>query len=156
MPTAPNREDDAMTTERTMDGSKAASFPLYAAWTVALCSSLAVLYIGEVMGQAPCILCWFQRAFMFPLAVILGIAVWRDDRQIRVYALPLALIGGAIALWHMGLYVGLIPEAVQPCTATGPSCISDDMKVLGLPIPLLSLTAFAAIAGCLIRTERTS
>ena len=24
------------------------------------------------MGQAPCDLCWFQRAFMFPLAIILG------------------------------------------------------------------------------------
>src|SRR3546814_12959497 len=28
--------------------------PLGAAWTVALVSSLAVLFIGDVMGQAPC------------------------------------------------------------------------------------------------------
>src|SRR3546814_8048204 len=42
--------------------------PLGAAWTVALVSSLAVLFIGEVMGQAPCNLCWFQRVFVFPLA----------------------------------------------------------------------------------------
>jgi len=48
--------------------------PLGAAWTIALLSSLAVLFVGEVMGQAPCDLCWFQRAFMFPLAIILGIA----------------------------------------------------------------------------------
>ena len=47
---------------------------LAAAWIVALGSSLAVLYIGEVLGQAPCSLCWFQRAFMFPLAVVLGLA----------------------------------------------------------------------------------
>ena len=35
------------------------------AWIIALISSLAVLFIGEVLGQTPCILCWFQRAFMF-------------------------------------------------------------------------------------------
>src|SRR3546814_14299205 len=44
--------------------------PLGAAWTVALVSSLAVLFIGEVMGQAPCNLCWFQRVFVFPLALL--------------------------------------------------------------------------------------
>ena len=47
---------------------------LFAAWLIALVSTLAALFIGEVMGQAPCVLCWFQRAFMFPLAVILLIA----------------------------------------------------------------------------------
>jgi len=54
--------------------------PLGAAWTIALLSSLAVLFVGEVMGQAPCDLCWFQRAFMFPLAIILGIASPRSSR----------------------------------------------------------------------------
>ena len=46
-------------------------------WLVALVSTLSALFIGEVMGQAPCVLCWFQRAFMFPLAVILAIASYR-------------------------------------------------------------------------------
>ena len=46
------------------------------AWTVATSASLAVLFIGEVLGQTPCLLCWFQRAFMFPLAIILG--PWRS------------------------------------------------------------------------------
>ena len=48
---------------------------LTAAWIVALGSSLAVLYIGEVLGQAPCNLCWFQRAFMFPLAIVLSLGL---------------------------------------------------------------------------------
>jgi len=138
-----------------MSGQTQSSGPLIVAWLIALGSSLAVIFIGEVLGQTPCILCWFQRAFMFPLAVILGIAVWRNDNGIRVYALPLAIIGALIAAWHMGLYVGIIPEAVQPCTASGPSCTSDDMLIFGLPIPLLSLGAFAAIAAllALLKTE---
>jgi len=51
---------------------------LIAAWVLALAASLAVLFIGEILGQTPCHLCWFQRAFMFPLAVILGVAAWRS------------------------------------------------------------------------------
>lgn len=128
---------------------------IFAAWLIALISSLAVLFIGEVLGQAPCILCWFQRAFMFPLAVILGISVLRGDPDVRIYAIPLAMIGAGIALWHLGLFAGIIPEAVQPCTLAGPSCTSEDMLVLGLPIPLLSPAAFATIIALLLaaRTE---
>ena len=117
------------------------------AWTVALAASLAVLFIGEVLGQAPCDLCWFQRAFMFPLAIILGSGVWWQDRTVGRYGIALALAGAAVALWHFGLYVGFIPEQIRPCTATGPSCTDDNQRVLGVPIPLLSLLAFVLIAA---------
>lgn len=46
---------------------------LVLAWIVSLVATLAVLFIGEVLGQTPCVLCWFQRAFMFPLVVVLGL-----------------------------------------------------------------------------------
>lgn len=119
---------------------------LTAAWIVALGSSLAVLYIGEVLGQAPCNLCWFQRAFMFPLAVVLGVGLWWEDYRVGRYGVALALGGAAIALWHLGLYAGLLPERIQPCTATGPSCTDDNQVFLSLPIPLLALVAFGLIA----------
>ncbi len=119
---------------------------LIGAWIVALASSLAVLYIGEVLGQAPCNLCWFQRAFMFPLAVILGLGLWWQDDRVGRYGVALALGGAAIALWHLGLYTGFLPERIQPCTATGPSCTGDNQVFLGVPIPLFALIAFALIA----------
>ena len=119
---------------------------LVGAWIVALVSSLAVLYIGEVLGQAPCNLCWFQRAFMFPLAVVLGLGIWWQDDRVGRYGIVLALGGAAIALWHLGLYIGILPERIQPCTATGPSCTDDNQVIFGLPIPLLALIAFVLIA----------
>lgn len=121
--------------------------PLVMAWLIALVSSLAVLFIGEVLGQRPCNLCWFQRAFMFPLAVLLGLGLWWQDRSVGRYATVLALFGGAIALWHMGLYAGLIPERIRPCTAAGPSCVDENQLIFGVPIPLLSLLAFGLIAA---------
>src|SRR3546814_15174850 len=59
--------------------------------------------------------CWFQRAFMFPLAAILGLGVWWQDRTVGRYGIALALAGAAVALWHFGLYLGFIPDQIRPC-----------------------------------------
>ena len=123
---------------------------LLAAWLVALCASLGALFIGEIMGQSPCNLCWFQRAFMFPLTIILLVACLRSDAGVWRYTLPLAVIGGLVAIYHTLLVVGVIPEPIVQC-GTGPSCSSADMTVLGwVSIPFLSAASFFTIAVLLI------
>ncbi|SMH26131.1 disulfide bond formation protein DsbB [Mesorhizobium australicum] len=130
---------------------------LFLAFAVALASSLAVLFVGEVMGQVPCNLCWFQRAFMFPLAIVLAVAAFRSDASAWIYGVPLAAAGWLIASFHTLLYLGIIPEAIQPCTASGPSCSSADMTILGgVPLPALSLLAFSAIIVFLALARRRS
>jgi disulfide bond formation protein DsbB len=119
---------------------------LFTTWLIALASTLGALFIGEVMGKTPCLLCWFQRAFMFPLAVILAVACYSGDAAVWRYGLPLAVVGLLIAAYHNLLFWGVIPEEIQPCTRTGPSCSSADLNIVGvIPIPLLSLGAFAAL-----------
>ena len=44
---------------------------VFAAWLVAAVATLGALFFGEVMQLPPCVLCWYQRIFMFPLALIL-------------------------------------------------------------------------------------
>lgn len=118
---------------------------LCAAWMISLAATLGALFIGEVMGQTPCVLCWFQRAFMFPLSIILAIACWRFDREVWRYAIPLTGLGGLISGFHLLQYVGAVPVALQPCGA-GASCTGADMTIFGgVPIPVLSLAAFGAI-----------
>jgi disulfide bond formation protein DsbB len=127
---------------------------LLAVWLLAMASTLAALFIGEVMGKTPCVLCWFQRICMFPLAVLLTIACYRSDFAVWIYALPLAVIGWAIALGHTLLFIGLIPEDLKPCSA-GTSCSGADMLIFGnLPLPLISLIAFSAIVLLLILIRR--
>jgi disulfide bond formation protein DsbB len=41
------------------------------AFLIALAATLGALLIGEVLGQMPCTLCWYQRIAMFPLVPIL-------------------------------------------------------------------------------------
>lgn len=128
---------------------------LTAAFLIALTATLGAIFIGEVLGQMPCTLCWYQRIAMFPLVPILGLSLWRGDGIARPYALPLVLAGLALAGWHSGLYLGLVPEAVAPCTKDGPSCSGPAQIILGLPIPYLSLAAFAVILACLIFPKGT-
>jgi disulfide bond formation protein DsbB len=124
------------------------------AFLIALASTLGALFIGEVLGRMPCTLCWYQRIAMFPLVVILGTAALRDDLSARLPAAILALAGLALAAWHSGLYAGIIPQAIALCTKDGPSCTDAAAQtVLGLPLPYLSLLAFAAIVACLTQLK---
>lgn len=129
---------------------------LYAAWAVALVATLGALYIGEVLGQTPCVLCWYQRILMFPLALILGMAAFQADRRGAVYALPFAVGGIGFAGWHSALFAGWVPATWLPCGPAG-SCGGDSQLVFGgLPIPWLSLAAFVLIAAALfIHLHRT-
>lgn len=124
--------------------------PLTVAFLIALAATLGALFIGEVLGQMPCTLCWYQRVAMFPLVPILGLSLWRGDGMARVYALPLVLAGLTLAAWHSGLYGGLLPAPIVPCTENGPSCSGPAQVIIELPIPYLSLAAFAAILTFLI------
>jgi disulfide bond formation protein DsbB len=128
---------------------------LFAAWLIALTSTFGALFIGEVMGKTPCLLCWYQRAFMFPLAIILAVACYAGDGSVWRYGLPVAAAGFFIALYHNLLFWGFVPETIQPCTATGPSCSSADLNLIGfIPIPTLSLCAFAALTILLVIIRR--
>jgi disulfide bond formation protein DsbB len=122
---------------------------LFLAWLIATLATAGALFLGEVMGMTPCVLCWYQRIAMFPLVVVLGVGLLDSDQRSVRYALPLAGVGLAIALYHCLVFWGLISEALAPC-GKGPSCADLDLQVAGVvPIPLLSLMAFTAIAALL-------
>ena len=123
---------------------------LLSAWLLALAATAAALFLGEVMGMAPCVLCWYQRIAMFPLVTVLGMACYGADRRGVVYALPLALAGTGLAAYHTLLVAGLIPRAWIPC-GPGVSCADQNLEILnGIQIPWLSLAAFVAISSLLV------
>ncbi|CAN5833006.1 disulfide oxidoreductase [soil metagenome] len=127
---------------------------LYAAWFVALVATVGSLFFSEVMQLPPCVLCWYQRIAMYPLVLIIGAGIVMRDRRVKFYALPIALAGLAIAVYHNLLYYGLIPDSITPCTQ-GISCTSVQIEWLGfITIPLMSLTAFVLVSLCLFFTGR--
>jgi disulfide bond formation protein DsbB len=127
----------------------AAWTPLFLAWMVALLATAGALFLGEVMGMTPCVLCWYQRIALFPLVVVLGMGLFESDGRSGRYAMPLAWAGWGIALYHCLLFWGVVAEGLTPC-GKGGSCADADLQVAGVvPIPLLSLIAFTAILGLL-------
>lgn len=123
---------------------------IYAAWLIALVASLGSLFFSEIMQLPPCVLCWYQRIAMYPLVFIIGTGILMRDRRVKFYALPICLIGLAIAVYHNLLYYKIIPDSIAPCTQ-GISCTTVQIEWLGfITIPLLSLTAFIGAALCLL------
>ena len=135
--------------------SSAANSPLEVlAWIVATVATLGSLFFSEVMQLPPCVLCWYQRICMYPLVLVLGTGLWRHDTKARVYAAPLIILGSVIAVYHNLLYYGILSESLAPCSA-GISCTSRQIMWAGfITIPLLSLTAFAAIGVIFIKLRK--
>lgn len=122
----------------------------YVAWVTALGGMAGSLFFSEVMGLPPCVLCWYQRIAMYPLVVIIAIGIATRDPRMRIYALPFAIVGLGIAIYHNLLYYGIIPEAITPCTE-GVPCNAVQIEWLGfITIPLMGLAAFIVITLCLL------
>jgi disulfide bond formation protein DsbB len=123
---------------------------VFGAWLIASSATLGALFFGEVMALPPCLLCWYQRIFMFPLALILPFGLAPFDAKIVRYALPLAIGGWLVAVFHQALVAGLVPKAMEPC-ARGVPCSKTVITLLDfITIPLLSIAAFSAIIALLV------
>jgi disulfide bond formation protein DsbB len=128
---------------------------LYLAFLVVLLSILGSLYFSEVMNFAPCVLCWYQRILMYPLALILLVGIWKKDKNVDSYVLPFSILGFLIALYHNLLYYNIIPESLRPCRV-GVSCAAKYLELFGfVTIPLMSLVAFAFITACMVLYKKS-
>lgn len=122
---------------------------VFCAWLLASTSTLGALFFGEVMRLPPCSLCWYQRIFMFPMALILPFGLFPFDRNVVRATLSLALLGGLIAAFQVLLVAGVIPQRLEPCKQ-GVPCSETVIEWFGfVTIPLLSFVAFATIAALL-------
>ena len=129
-----------------MNGKTKTLLLLTFAWIVAIAATAGSLYYSQIRHFMPCELCWYQRIFMYPLVLLLGIAVWRLDTGIKPYALAMTLVGGSISLLH---YLEQKIPAFHPtaCDATPIPCNIHYVEYFGfLTIPLMALIAFALIA----------
>ena len=118
---------------------------LFLCWLVVSVSVSGSLFFSYVMEFAPCVLCWYQRIFLFPLFLILSVGLFPLDKKVVKYALPLAIAGWLTAAYHNLLYAGIIPESIQPCSQ-GVSCTEEYIDLFGfLSIPMLSLLSFTTI-----------
>ncbi|UOY91986.1 disulfide oxidoreductase [Ectobacillus sp. JY-23] len=129
-----------MTTEKKLE------YALFTAWAASLTATLGSLYFSEIMKYEPCTLCWYQRILMYPLILLLGIAIIRKDYKIAVYTLPLASIGACFSMYHYALQkIPALSEAGASCGRV--PCTGDYINWFGfVTIPFLALIAFIIVA----------
>ncbi|PIZ95531.1 MAG: disulfide bond formation protein B [Candidatus Magasanikbacteria bacterium CG_4_10_14_0_2_um_filter_33_14] len=117
------------------------------AWIVALSATLLSLYYSNILGFEPCSLCWWQRVFIYPQAIILGMAYFKKEKIEAVkYSYVLTIIGALFALYQNALYYGAPQIGSCDSSITAISCTKLYILEFGyVTIPMMSLTAFLLI-----------
>jgi disulfide bond formation protein DsbB len=119
---------------------------LVLSFLISLFASVFPLVYSEIIHFLPCVLCWWQRVFMFPTLFLFGTAFWDKDRKVVRYATPLLSIGFLISIYQNFFYY-FGENSALPCDATGVSCYQHLVSEFGgyISIPMLALTAFFAL-----------
>lgn len=121
-------------------------YTLYFAWLVSVVATLGSLYFSEIRGFIPCELCWYQRIFMYPLSIILGIAAYQNHTAIKKYVLPLSIIGLSVSTFHYLKQKVPFFASIELCSQ-GSSCSVQYINWMGfITIPFLALVAFFLIS----------
>lgn len=124
---------------------------LFFAFIIALAATLGSLFYSEIAGYEPCKLCWFQRVFMFPQVILLGMGIKNKDKYLANCSLALSFLGALIAFYHSLLQFNLTQSL--PCSAliSSVSCSQRFVVELGyITIPIMTLTAFLLIISLLL------
>lgn len=119
------------------------------AWVVATVATAGSLWYSEVVGFVPCPLCWFQRIFMYPLVIVLGLALLRRDRGARAYGLGLAVPGALVAAYHSWLQAFPTGESTF-CTPDAPCTVRHVWEFGFVSLPLMALSGFIFIITMLV------
>ncbi len=122
---------------------------------VSLMAVIGSLLYSDGVGFEPCSLCWIQRIFMYPIPIIAYIAYKPKDLKSLKYIKALAVFGILFATYH--LILTHAPSADIPCPAGAVSCAIKYVNSFGfVTIPLMSFSAFLALLGISIATEKSS
>ncbi len=124
-----------------------------AAFALSFIGSALTLYYSEVLGIAPCALCWWQRIFLYPQVLLFAVALWKRDAGVACYSIALSVAGAAFALYHHALQ--MLPGAGLPCPASGPSCAQRMLFEFGyITYPLMAVSLFALIIVIMLMVRR--
>jgi disulfide bond formation protein DsbB len=121
------------------------------AFAIAAVATAGSLWLSGGAGFTPCTLCWYQRIAMYPLSLILGIAAWRRDIGVRVYAIPLAAVGALVSCYH--ILVERFPTIeTGSCDPNNPCSLKWVEHFGFVTIPTMALAGFLAIITVLALT----
>ena len=121
---------------------------LWCAFLISLAATLGSLYFSEILKYTPCVLCWYQRIFIYPQVFLFGVALWKKEKtRIWAYSGVLSVVGAIIAVFQYYIQVVPKPLVTIPCSLAGSaSCTETFVTYFGyITIPIMALTAFLSL-----------
>jgi disulfide bond formation protein DsbB len=116
-------------------------------------ATLGSIYYSDIVGFAPCLLCWYQRIFIFGIALLSLTSNIGKSALLRRQVILFSSIGAAIALFHNIL--GWFPTGITVCGTSGVSCTILYVNTFGfVTIPLMSLITLLAGLGIALLAKR--
>jgi len=110
---------------------------------VAAVSTASSLYYSEYAGFTPCDFCWYQRIMMYPLAILLLVALVSRSRIDARYIVTMAGIGLALSIYHYQLE--MFPNQAEICSGAV-SCTKRFVEEFGfVSIPFMAGCGFLTI-----------
>ena len=124
---------------------------------IATTSMLGSLYMSEIANFEPCRLCWVQRFFMYPAALLLIAAVFTKNTILKWVAFALSTVGLGVAVYHR------YEQFVYDPLAGHEGGFCDPLNPCGLPwvetfgfitIPTMAAAGFAGVMAMVILNTR--
>ncbi len=128
---------------------------LWGAFLVTLGSTVFTVYYSDILGFEPCYWCYWQRIFLFPQILLLGMAAWKKDGYMADYSIILSVAGALVALYHHAMQ--MLPGSGLPCPATGVSCaqrIFFEFNYITFPLMAFTVFVFLIVLMLFVRSRR--
>lgn len=96
-----------------------------------------LVFFDSTRGIIPCDLCWYQRMFTYPVAIISLVGAYLKEKRIAYYILPFTILTIIFASYHV--HIQEVGPGILPCVS-GKPCDVKDFEYLGfITIPVMSL-----------------
>jgi disulfide bond formation protein DsbB len=115
------------------------------------------LFYSEVAKYTPCLLCWWQRIFMYPQTLLIAMGIMKNDKNAADYSIGLSAVGAIISTYHY--YIQLGGKSFFSCAQVGFSSECSERFSLEfgyVSIPMMALSAFVAIMILMIISKKKS
>ncbi len=118
---------------------------------LSLIATMGSLYYSEVMDLTPCLLCWYQRIFMYPIPLVTIAGRLAGVKNLGKFIAALVIPGLAIAAYHVYLQAFQIENVIFGSCAVATPCQEVQYALGGVfTIAVQSLIAFTLIGTSLL------
>lgn len=133
-------------------------YTFYLGFIVALGGVALSLFYSQVIGFPPCELCWIERIFIYPQAILFGMELYKRDQTMVDFSIALASFGSLVSLYH--IYIEHGGSSSLACAVGGSASVSCATlyvyEFTYVTIPVMALTVSLFILSLLINYKYIS